>query len=85
MGNKETGGVVLAFFGLVLLIGAVKGTWQTAWKDLVGGPSTSTTTAANAKTGTSSGGSAGNGSSNLPGSGPAPTNKAPAAVTNSGG
>lgn len=76
MGNKEFGGVVLAFGGFVLLIGAVKGTWRNAWTALTGGTVGASTAPANGPgtSGVQQGGkgSVGNGSSNLPGSAPAP-------------
>lgn len=74
MGNKEFGGVVLAFAGFVFLVGAVKGTWRNALNALTGHTANAATSVAS--TGTTSaasgGGSAGNHSSNLPGSAPAP-------------
>lgn len=79
MDNKEFGGVVLAFFGFVLLVGAVKGTWRNAWGALTGNPTTTANAAAtsqgsvqNASMTTGGKGSAGNASTNLPGSAPAP-------------
>jgi len=76
MGNKEFGGVVLAFGGFVLLVGAVKGTWRNAWAALTGAQVAAASTTPNGPgtIGIQRGGkgSVGNGSSNLPGSAPAP-------------
>lgn len=42
MGNKETGGVVLAALGFVALTLAFKGTWTNVWGALTGHSSSST-------------------------------------------
>lgn len=37
--NKELGGVLMAFAGVVVLVGAVRGTWRDVWSALWGKPS----------------------------------------------
>lgn len=76
MGNKEFGGVVLAFGGFVLLVGAVKGTWRNAWAALTGGAVPAASAQTTGTTPKGGKGSLGNSSTNLPGSAPAPFTQA---------